>query len=39
MKKRVSIIALLSLTMVAILNQDGFAQSSNLPGAEAKCSP
>ena len=36
MKKRVSIIALLSLTITAVLNQDGFAQSSSLTEAEAK---
>jgi SAM-dependent methyltransferase len=36
MKERVSILALLSLTFAAVLNQDGFAQSSNLTEAEAK---
>src|SRR6201993_839768 len=36
MKKRLSIIALLSVTIAAVLNQDGFAKSSNLPEAEAK---
>jgi hypothetical protein len=36
MKKRVSIIALLSLMIAAVLNRYGFAQNSNLTEAEAK---
>jgi 2-polyprenyl-3-methyl-5-hydroxy-6-metoxy-1,4-benzoquinol methylase len=36
MKRRVSRIALLSLMIAAVLNQGGFAQSSNVTEAEAK---